>query len=76
MGQIISIQDAPGTPAEQSATPQAIVNKLNVMRERQFSRRFAVKMFFAGLPFRSAARRHPEREDGLSRDIRAGRDVA
>lgn len=79
MGDIVSIQDAPGVCASQTTRPQALENKLNIMRQKQINRRVALKLILSGLSFRAAAKRHPEREDGLVRDIRAeliGKDAA
>jgi hypothetical protein len=68
---IISIQDAPGAGAPQTTRPQALENKLNVFRQKEINRRMALKLILSGFSFRAAAKRHPGREDGLVRDVRA-----
>jgi|GEM_PF-2226118 len=79
MGNLILIKDATGASAGKATAPQAIENRLNAFRQAQVDRRAALKLMLCGLPFRTAAKRHPGREDGLTRDIRAAfleKDVA
>ena len=82
MGTIVSINAFNGRTNEATVQDNGLQisgNRANKLAFRQMSRRMALRMLLAGLSFREAAKRHPDREDGLTRDIRtelSGRKAA
>jgi hypothetical protein len=79
MGEIISFDGARKQCRVQPARLQSQQNAGNRGGFNQFMQRVPVQMFLCGFTFREAAKKHPGREDGLARDIRAellGKDAA
>jgi hypothetical protein len=72
MAEVIRINDGQKRLAEQSRVPQ----QLDATGNRRWfdeshNRRALLRMFLCGSSYRSVGRKHPGREEGLARDLRA-----
>lgn len=70
MAEVIAFDGARKRFTAKQATPQVAQSKANRVGDNQHIRRSLLKMLVYGNSFRTIARKHPGREEGLTQDIR------